>query len=108
MTHNKNENSLSGSNPAQTAPAGATSGNELKATDIIYLFPDEKIKFSLMISGISKENPLYHFCGLFEVVKNYISCHKEIDECIRENFDILIRSMEFYLNLIKVAHDRDM
>ena len=74
---------------------------KLKATDIISLFPDEKIKHALSISSINGESPLFHFMGLFEVAQEYIIFNESIDEAIRGDFSILCKQMNFYLALIK-------
>ncbi|MDR1678386.1 MAG: hypothetical protein LBR81_01240 [Prevotellaceae bacterium] len=108
MTHEKNANGLNWDNPVQTTPAGAVSGNPLKATDAVSLFSDREVKIALAISGVSEKSPLYHFLGLFEVAKSYICCNQEISEHIRENFDTLARSMDFYLDLVEMAHDDDL
>ena len=75
--------------------------NKLKATDIISLFPDEKIKRALSCSSINGESPLYHFVGLFEVAQEYIIFNESIDEATRGDFSTLCKQMNFYLELIK-------
>jgi hypothetical protein len=106
MLHKKHENGLNGNNPVQPTPAGASPGNP-KATEAISLFPDINVKLAMAFSRISEESPLYHFLGLYEVAKSYIRCNRGIDEHVRENFDTLVRSMDFYLNLVNAAHAND-
>jgi hypothetical protein len=108
MSSNKNENGLSGNTIRQTTPAGAASGNPLKATDVLHLFPDEMIKHALSNSCASRESPLHHFVGLFEIAKGYIGFNEGIDEYIRKDFNTLVKSMDFYLELIKVAYEDDI
>jgi hypothetical protein len=45
--------------------------------------------------------------GLYETATFYISNNERVDELVRENFDALVRSMDFYLNLINAAHAND-
>ncbi|MDR1678597.1 MAG: hypothetical protein LBR81_02355 [Prevotellaceae bacterium] len=106
MNINKNENGLSGDSHAQTTPAGAKCGYP-KATEAISQFPDIVVKLAMNFSRISEESPLYHFMGLYEAAKCYISYNEGIDKRIRENFDALVRSMDFYLNLVNAAHADD-
>ncbi len=107
MSSNKNENKLCGNNPAQTTPAGAKS-EPLKPTDIIRQFPDADVKRALSFSRVDEESPLYHFIGLYDIAKNYIICNQNIEEYIRENFEILTRSMDFYLHLINETHENNL
>ena len=75
--------------------------NNLKATDMISLFPEEKIKRALSNSSINGESPLFHFMGLFEVAQEYIIFNESIDEATRGDFSTLCKQMNFYLELIK-------
>ncbi len=108
MNVNKNENCLSGDSTVPKMLAGALSGNQSKVTDVINLFPYKEIKHALSVSGVGGESPLYLFLGLFEVAKSYISFNECIDECIREDFNALTRSMDFYLDLVKAAYRNDL
>ncbi len=110
MHDTKNENSLSGNSIGflQTMPAGATSGNQLKATDVLHLFPDDMLKRALSNSCASRESPLYHFVGLFEIAKGYICFNESIDECIRKDYNTLMRSMDFYLELVKATYGYEL
>ena len=89
-------------------PAGASSGNQLKATDVIRLFPDKEIKLALSVSGVSRESPLYLFTGLFDVAKSFIKFNEGIDKYIREEFNALARSMDFYLNLVIATQEHEL
>jgi hypothetical protein len=106
MLNTKNENGLNGNSSRQTTPVDALFGNP-KATEAINLFPDINVKLAMTFSRVGEESPLYHFMGLYEVAKSYINCNRGIDEHVRENFDTLVRSMDFYLNLVNAAHADD-
>ncbi len=109
MLDTKNENSLTANNNAgQTALTGAASGNRLKATDVIGLFPDNEVKSALSLSSVSRESPLYNFLGLFEIAKGYICFNEGINERIGEDFNTLMKSMDFYLELIKTTFENDL
>ncbi len=110
MEYNKNENSLSGNSIGffQATPAGAASGNQLKATDVLHQFPDEMIKLALSDSCAGRESPLHHFVGLFEIAKGYIGFNEGIDEYIRKDFNTLMKSMDFYLELVKATYGKEL
>ncbi len=109
MLDTKNENSLTANNnTGQIALAGAASGNRLKTMDVIGLFPDNEVKSALSLSSVSGESPLYNFLGLFEIAKGYICFNEGINERIREDFNTLMKSMDFYLELIKTTFENDL
>ncbi len=108
MNVNKNESNFSGKSAREETPVGATSDNQLKATDVLRLFPDDMLKNALSNSCASRESPLYHFVGLFEIAKGYICFNERIDECIRKDYNTLMRSMDFYLELVKVTYGNDL
>ena len=101
MTVNKNQTNLQASNSSGQTALIHDTDNKLKATDIISLFPDEKIKRALSISSINGESPLFHFMGLFEVAQEFIIFNESVDEATRRDFETLCKQMNFYLALIK-------
>ena len=101
MHNNKNQTDLQANNSSRQTALIHDTDNKLKATDVISLFPDEKIKRALSISSINGESPLYHFMGLFEVAQEFIIFNESVDEPTRRDFETLCKHMNFYLALIK-------
>jgi len=101
MSHIKNENRFRVNNRTRKRSLVHNTDKKLKATDIISLFPDEKIKRALSSSSINGESPLYHFMGLFEVAQEFIIFNESVDEATRRDFSTLCKQMNFYLALVK-------
>jgi len=101
MLYNKNGKRLPVNNSSRKTSLIHDTDKKLKATDVISLFPDEKIKRALSVSSINGESPLFHFMGLFEVAQEFIIFNESIDEATRGDFSTLCKQMNFYLQLIK-------
>ena len=102
------EKSLTVNNSSEQTTLIHDTDKKLKATDIISLFPDEKIKRALSISSINDESPLFHFMGLFEVAQEYILFNESIDDDIKGKFSTLCKQMNFHLELVKETVKDDM
>ena len=101
MSNNKNRTNLRVNHSNKQRALVHDTGKKLKATDVLSLFPDERIKRALSISSINGESPMYHFMGLFEVAQEFIVFNESIDEPTRRDFETLCKHMNFYLALIK-------
>ena len=77
--------------------------NVLTANSPIHKFSDEQIKDAM--GNISGNSPLYHALGLIEGMSNYIIFNDAIDEGIRDTYFKMSRSLEFYLDLLKIVVD---
>ena len=100
MSYNKNGKRLHVNNSNRQRSLVHDTDRKLKATDVIGLFPDEKIKHALSVSSINGESPLAHFMGLFEVAQEFIIFNENIDEATRGDFYTLCKQMNFYMALI--------
>ena len=108
MHNNKNQTDLQANNSSRQTALIHDTDKKLKATDIISLFPDEKIKRALSSSCINGESPLFHFMGLFEIAQEYIIFNESIDEATRGDFYTLCKQMNFYLELVKETIKEEM
>ena len=75
--------------------------NELTIDSTISRFTDEQIKHAIRI--IDGDSPLYHALGLIYGMRDYIVFNDAIGRDIRDNYYKMSRTLEFYLELLKMA-----
>ena len=75
--------------------------DELTANTPISRFSDEQIKEAMRM--VRDRSPLRHALGLIEIMKDYIIYSESIDKYIRDTYWETYMSLDFYLNLIKLA-----